>query len=241
MAGFTLNIPTVDGDIKKVEEYLYRLDKQLRYMFSNIDPEDNYSAAALLKSADANNRIEVNEKAILLEAQRASDAEDALSSRIDVNAQQILLKVSTDSLVSSMNSQLQITGNSINLTTGHFTIDSTNFKVNASGDVTIKGNVEAYGFVSTRGGVDIYTGSGGTNFLSIYGGDPGSVVFPIGEWTKNYLHSDHMICAGATWETDNVEEWKPTGIRTHDVHILDYGSVKSKLQNLEQRIANLGG
>jgi hypothetical protein len=35
-------------DIKKVNSYLYRLEEQLKYMFANLDPEENYSEKARL-------------------------------------------------------------------------------------------------------------------------------------------------------------------------------------------------
>ena len=35
-------------DIKKVQDYLIKLDRNLKYMFNNLDPEENYSDSARL-------------------------------------------------------------------------------------------------------------------------------------------------------------------------------------------------
>lgn len=52
-------------------------------------------------------------------------------------------KVSTGEVVSHVNSELKVSGNRIDLTTGHFTIDSDNIKVSEAGDVEITGKIIA--------------------------------------------------------------------------------------------------
>ena len=52
-------------------------------------------------------------------------------------------QVAKGDVVNQVNSELKISGNSIALTTGHFTIDSTNLKLDAKGNATFSGTVKA--------------------------------------------------------------------------------------------------
>ena len=70
-----------------------------------------------------------------------TDKTNGLQSQITQQAGQIALKVSQGDVTNQLNSELKITGNSIALTTGHFTIDSTNMKLDASGNATFSGTV----------------------------------------------------------------------------------------------------
>ena len=70
-----------------------------------------------------------------------SDTANGLQSQITQQAGQIALKVSQGDVTNQLNSELKITGNSIALTTGHFTIDSKNMKLDASGNATFSGTV----------------------------------------------------------------------------------------------------
>ena len=70
-----------------------------------------------------------------------TDKTNGLQSQITQQAGQIALKVNQGDVTNQLNSELKITGNSIALTTGHFTIDSTNMKLDASGNATFSGTV----------------------------------------------------------------------------------------------------
>lgn len=70
-----------------------------------------------------------------------TDKTNGLQSQITQQAGQIALKVNQGDVTNHLNSELKITGNSIALTTGHFTIDSTNMKLDASGNATFSGTV----------------------------------------------------------------------------------------------------
>ena len=92
-------------------------------------------------------RISQNANAISSEVSRAQGVEGSLSSQITQTASQISAKVSTSNLVSTLNSQLLITGNKIELNSdGKIIINGTNFKVDENGHLTanyadIKGNI----------------------------------------------------------------------------------------------------
>ena len=62
---------------------------------------------------------------------RLSEAE----SSIKQTAEQISFKVSKKDLVKDLNSELKITGNSIELTTGHFSVNATNLSIDSSGNL----------------------------------------------------------------------------------------------------------
>ena len=66
---------------------------------------------------------------------------NGLQSQITQQAGQIALKVSQGDVTKQLNSELKITGNSIALATGNFTIDSKNMKLDDSGNATFSGTV----------------------------------------------------------------------------------------------------
>lgn len=61
-------------------------------------------------------------------------------------------KVSTGEVVSHVNSELKVSGNRIDLTTGHFTIDSDNIKVDETGNLTITGDLTSQGAIKVSKG-----------------------------------------------------------------------------------------
>ena len=109
-------------------------------------------------------QLSVMSDQITAEVTRATEAEGQLSSRITQTAEQISLKVSKGDVTSELNSELTITGNSINLTTGHFTINAANMTVDAQGNATFSGNVT--GATITGGSINI----GGGKFTVSSGG-----------------------------------------------------------------------
>ena len=62
-------------------------------------------------------------------------------SEILKNRNSITLKVSKNDVLKQLNSELKITGNSIDLTTGHFTVNSTNLQITSDGTLTAKNGV----------------------------------------------------------------------------------------------------
>lgn len=93
-----------------------------------------------------------------------TDLAESTSAQFKLTAQQISLKVSKGDVTSELNSELTITGNSINLTTGHFTINAANMTVDAQGNATFSGNVT--GATITGGSINI----GGGKFTVSSGG-----------------------------------------------------------------------
>lgn len=195
---------------RKIRSYLYKLNEDLTYMFNNLTPEDNYSELArLVYAADRENvaRLEVRADGIELEVSRNSSQIANLS----VQAGQISAKVTdvANNYNSSMNllanmfslsvntpsgsSSAVLTGDRIALTTGHFTIDAKNLKVDASGNATFAGDLEG----ATLTGCDIVGGS-----LSIANGtlyaDSGWVKF--GDFTVSTNNAYKMYSGDGSFE-----------------------------------------
>ena len=195
---------------RKIRSYLYKLNEDLTYMFNNLTPEDNYSELArLVYVADRENvaRLEVRANGIELEVSRNSSQIANLS----VQAGQISAKVtdvannynSSMTLLANMfslsvntpsgSSSAVLTGDRIALTTGHFTIDAKNLKVDASGNATFAGDLEG----ATLTGCDIVGGS-----LSIANGtlyaDSGWVKF--GDFTVSTNNAYKMYSGDGSFE-----------------------------------------
>lgn len=112
--------------------------------------------------AELSGRITVEANRITAEVTRAQEAEAALDIRADSIELSVSQKVSTGEVTQHLNSELTITGNSINLTTGHFTIDADNLTVDAQGNATFSGNI--------TGATGIFTGGVHSNDVIITGG-----------------------------------------------------------------------
>lgn len=92
-------------------------------------------------------RITVEADRITTEVTNRKNADTELGSRITQTAESITLevnkKVSKGEITENLNSELKITGNTIELTTGHFMIDSENLTVDRSGNVSVTGKITA--------------------------------------------------------------------------------------------------
>lgn len=92
-------------------------------------------------------QFKVTAENITAEVIRAKNEEEKLSSRITQTADAITLevnkKVSKGQVTENLNSELKITGNKIEMTTGHFVINSKNLKVTEQGDLEASGKITA--------------------------------------------------------------------------------------------------
>ncbi|MEY8356789.1 tail fiber domain-containing protein [Lachnospiraceae bacterium 54-53] len=112
---------------------------------------------------------------ILAEVTRAQQAEASLNiradqiatsvtnlanntnSRFEQTAEQISMKVSVGAVTGNLNSELKITGNKIDLTTGHFTVAAKNLTVDEAGNANFSGTVEGARFIG--GSINIGNGT----------------------------------------------------------------------------------
>jgi peptidyl-tRNA hydrolase len=135
-------------------------------------------------------RITINKNAITSEVARATEAEGNLSSRITQTAEKIELKVSKDSIISSINqsaesitinaNKISLSGKTINLTSDNIVIKSTNFSVDKNGVITAKSG--------EIGGWTIGT-------YKIYGGDKNTGVCVMQRPTST---NTYVFAAGGT-------------------------------------------
>ena len=92
-------------------------------------------------------QFKVTAESITAEVTRATKAEVELSSKITQTADAITLevnkKVTKGEVTENLNSELKITRNKIEMTTGHFVINSKNLKVTEQGDLEASGKITA--------------------------------------------------------------------------------------------------
>lgn len=93
---------------------------------------------------------------ITAEVKRAQDAEASLSVKADEIALRVSEKVSKGEVTSQLNSELKITGNRIELTTGNFILTSNNLTVDESGNAVFSGNINGASFIG--GSINIGNG-----------------------------------------------------------------------------------
>lgn len=144
-----------------INKQITQLEGKMAVIVTNVE-EVSATVTDLKENTEAQLKIVSDE--ISAEVTRATKEEGKLSSSIKINADQIALKVSAGDVTKQLNSELKITGNSIALTTGHFTVNSKNLTITESGDATFSGKVTGSSFV----GGSINIGNG--NFVVDSGG-----------------------------------------------------------------------
>ena len=218
-----------NDDIAKVNQYLRKLNDDLTYMFNNLTPDDNWSASApkLIYSVDENGEASFEISSSGIRMRVASD--EYVKSNVEILDNKISLKVSLGDVVNQVNSELLITGNSIALTTGHFTVNSTNLTVDSAGNATFSGALSAAtgtfaGALSAATGTFAGALSGGTISIGGTAQAPAFAVDANGNLTANAgVFKGNLD--GATIDGENglhaggkfyVEYW---GSHTHDYDI----------------------
>ncbi len=78
-----------------------------------------------------------------------TDLEQETISKFTQTAHEISLMVKKGDVTSQINSELKVTGNAIELTTGHFTINAKNMTVDSGGNATFSGTVSGASIVSS--------------------------------------------------------------------------------------------
>lgn len=129
------------GTLQEIKSYLFENNEFLRYMFSHLDPEDNYSADALQKYIERDKRIaqlvfDLNGLNISL-----GNLKTKTETQFKIMDGQIQMKVSKGDVTDQLNSELLIDEKMIKLTTGHFLITAKNFTVDAAGNATFSGTI----------------------------------------------------------------------------------------------------
>lgn len=139
MASLNISLPEkVDVQdpeaIQKLNSYLYKLSEEIRYMFQNLNPEDNYSSAAYLKvvqSANAQASLEISLKQIEL----SYVSRDNVISSINLSSEGVKIKGKNIYLEGAITANTDANGNPT------FSVDENGF-IHALGG-TFKGDISA--------------------------------------------------------------------------------------------------
>lgn len=140
-------------DLRKVRESLVMLNEQLKYMFENMTPEDNYSADALKRYIQSENKIvdlELNVDGLGLYLE---DLDEYTKTEFEAVHGEISMKVSKG----SVSSELSLEPGLVTLTGNRIVISSDNFSVSQNGTLRVtngkfSGDITASTFTSKNGG-----------------------------------------------------------------------------------------
>ena len=165
MASLNISLPekvdTQDPEaLQKLNSYLYKLSEEIRYMFGNLTPEDNYSSEAYVKfiqSADAQAKMEVSLKQIEL----SYVTKDNIISSINLSSEGVKIKGKNIYLEGAITANVDSQGNPT------FSVDENGF-IHASGG-SFKGDISASNISgSTITGSHIYSSYYGTTADDFY-------------------------------------------------------------------------
>lgn len=135
MATFSLGSAGNVQDLKQVKSYLYKLEEQLKYMFANLDPEENFdSRAKLIYAANAERQAALE---VALEGITASYVTKETLSQLALTEDQASLRfVNKDGVVSAINASsetVSIDAGKITLNGYQETVINSGFRVTADG------------------------------------------------------------------------------------------------------------
>lgn len=135
-AHFKITSEAIDAEVTRATEEEGKLSGRITVNANNINIEVTRAKG---EEEKLSGRITVESNRITAEVTRASNAEGELSGRISVNAENISLKVSKG----QVSSEISVESGQVKITGGRLVVDSTNFKLNGNGDVTVTGTINA--------------------------------------------------------------------------------------------------
>ena len=125
-------------DQKELTGYLYQLNEQLRYMFDNLTPEDNYSNQALTKYLEDEKRVASLKFDLDGLKVEVSDFEKNTNAKFEATDSKIDMKVSKG----TVSSEISLESGQVTISGNRLVVNSTNFKLDASGNATFSGTVK---------------------------------------------------------------------------------------------------
>lgn len=153
------NVPEIDNlsgitpqDMKKVRDSIFMLNEQLRYMFGNLTPEDNYSQEELRKYIERDNKIaEMKFDIDGLEVDLLN-LDEYTHTQFQVVDGQIKMKVSKG----EVSAEISLEPGTVTLKGNRVIIESDNLKVTRNGKLTavdgeFSGDITASTFTSKDG------------------------------------------------------------------------------------------
>lgn len=235
-------------DISKVKSYLFQLTEQLRYMFNNLDPQENFSELARLTMVTDGERqasIEASLDAIRLNYV----SKDGIVSAINLSEELIQIEASKIKLegVVTVNGNFKVgLDGSIEATNGKFNGDISASNITGS---TIKGShIEGTTIGTTNEAFyvlpDTYEGSPTTKIgLSGFRVENHRILSNTAGTWENPMLSDYSENANIAMHSNSGEAGIET-LYTHDAHVdgtlyvsgLARGDIASEIFEIWQRI-----
>lgn len=130
----SLNSLASAEDIKQLKDYLFQNNELLRYMFGNLDPEENYSASALKKYIERDDRISTLEFTANGLKVSIKDLEKETEAHFKVLDDEIALKVD----IGDVSNQLSVETEGITISGKRLKISTTNLTLTTDGTLICK-------------------------------------------------------------------------------------------------------
>lgn len=128
------NALATSEDIKQLRDYLFQNNELLKYMFGNLDPEENYSASALQKYIERDERIATLEFTADGLKVSIKDLAEETEAHFEVLDDEISLKVD----IGDVSNQLSIETDGITITGKRLKISTTNLTLTTDGTLVCK-------------------------------------------------------------------------------------------------------
>ncbi len=146
MAQYRSNEGLTNMDTDDLKGYLYQLNEQLRYMFNNMTPEDNFSNQALKKYLEDGERIADLEFGLNGLNVTVVNFKAETKAKFEVTDQAISMRVEKG----KVSSEISVETDKVTIAGNRLIVDSTNFKLDGNGNATFSGNVKGATITGSR-------------------------------------------------------------------------------------------
>jgi hypothetical protein len=210
---------------RDLRDQLYQLNEQLKYMFGNLTPEDNYSKDALQKYFENDEKIaslifDVNGLDVSLKNFK-KDTE----AKFQVTDEAIKAKVSKG----EVSSELSLEPGLVTLKSNRLVVESTNFKLKQNGDAIFSGDVVGASIICKDGEFE-------ANDESVFIGGFYTFDTRYGKYLATQdqttgMGDNDLYCFWTGWDgTGNVDNRDPEKVLRH------YGCVLSPNEAYAQEL-----
>ena len=187
--------PSMLKDIDGMKTYLMKLNDDLRYMFNNLSPEDNFSPYGLSEYLELDEYSAEYEKGYDAFEVHFADSEKEINSGIEQTEDEINLYVSAGDVTN----QLNISTDEILIQGQRWNVQTENFSLDTEGNLQFKGQVVAKG--GKIGGFEIATDGNGRQYLKGTADSKltaGVIMGAIGQFDE-FICRKEIYMAGQTW------------------------------------------
>lgn len=168
-------------DLPYMKRYIMMLNGDLRYMFNNLDPKDNFSEEGLRSYQELDGQISDISLSLNQLNTEFTDAQKSVSSGLSQMSNSISLYVETGDVTNQINlsdGTISINASRLHVTSDNFTVNDTQLK--AKGEIVATGgSIGAFQLVKDSSGKEYLKGGTGSQISSgqVYGstGDFGSL------------------------------------------------------------------